>query len=383
MSKVKLDRELVLVKLQKAIKFIPSKTTIPAFENFRMSVENGLMSIVASDGNIQVSLTCPVSSKDNFSFCLPAKLLLKTISLFRENDVTITKKTDTKFEIKSGKSKYNIGAYCDIADFPMMRNENIDCEIAMQQFFLQKALKMTERFVDDKSQNANLIGIKIENIENKIVFTGTDGAIMCRYVVKPLSITKWNKVVIPTETASRVASLLTDKGDIGISLSGDKVTFFTDGDSSELFQVCSVTSNAKFPNTEGLFQKRPNECIVINTLEIKDAIKRLSLYSSEDVPSFIIQDAPNKTSLILSSNDSLQNRDGEEEITLMDEIKLPIMKSFGSDAILQVLNNVDTNEFEFYYNQDDKHPCFIFPRVNSEEEKLSSFLIVGRLINQG
>jgi hypothetical protein len=45
------------------------------------------------------------------------------------------------------------------------------------------------------------------------------------------------------------------------------------------------------------------------------------------------------------------------------------------------LNNVDTNEFEFFFNENEKQPCFVIPSVNSEEEKLASFLIVGRMIN--
>ena len=381
MSKVKLDREIIISKLQKAVKYVPSKTMIPAFDNFRLSVQGNVMNIIASDGNIQVTLNCPVSSKDAFTVCLPAKLLLKTLMLFRENDVTITMKSDTKVEVKSGKSKYNISVECQPNDFPIMRNEAIDNEMAIGQFFLQKALKMTEKFVDDKNTVSNLIGIKIEQIKDRMVFTGADGAIMCRYAAKPLSINKWAQIVIPTETASKVASLLSDKGEIGISSSSEKITFFTDSADEDAFQVCSVLAKVKFPNTEGLFDKCPTNSIVLNTLEVKDAIKRLSLYSSGDSPSFIIQNTNDKMSINLSSNDNLQNRDGEEVITLMDELVHPIVKSFGSDYFIQILNNVDTNEFEFFFNENEKQPCFIIPCVNSEEEKLASFLIVGRMIN--
>lgn len=378
--KVKLDRELIISKMQKAIKFVPTKTLIPAFDNFKMSVKNGKMTIVASDGNIQVTTHSIVNSKDEFSFCLPARLLLKTLSLFRENDVTITKKSEVKYEIKSGKSKYNINTSCHPNDFPMIFNEGAKHEINVYQPFLAKALKMTQKFVDEKTINANLLGIKIENINNNIIFTGADGIIMCRFSIKPLSITTWDKLVIHTDVASKVASLLSDRGEIGISASEEKISFFTDSDSADMFDVCSVLSKAKFPDTESFFKKKPENTIVFNTLEMKDAIKRLALYSSTDMPSFIIKDSESRTSVMLSSADTLQGHDGEEEIVLMDNLVHPIQKSFSTDSFIEILNNVDSNDVEFHYNDNDRMPCAIIPCVNIEEEKMSSFMITGRII---
>lgn len=83
---------------------------------------------------------------------------------------------------------------------------------------------------------------------------------------------------------------------------------------------------------------------------------------------------------MLSSADTHQGHDGEEEITLNDNITIPIRKSFSTESFIQILNSIDSNDIEFLYNENDRMPCGIIPCVNVEEEKMSSFMIIGRII---
>lgn len=373
------DRELLLYKLSKAVKFIPGKTIVPAFDNFKLTVAAGVMEIIASDGNLQCKMYCNVSSKDSFAVCLPAKLLVKTIALFRENEVTITIKSDIKVELKSGKSKYNIGVDCKNEEYPVMTMAPAQNEMVMQQFFLSMTLKAADKFVDEKSANANFIGINIAEINNKMVFTGLDGMTMCRCAVKPISISKWESVVIPTQTASKVISMLQDKGEIGIAYSSKedgKIIFFTDREADEVFEICSVTSNVKFPDTEMVFSKKPEHQMILNTLEFKDAVKRLGLYTSAIDTSVTLTTNPeNIDELILTAGDKLTNRDGEELMTIINPSKQAINKSFNNEFLTQILAQIDQNDIVLLHSDIERRPCQIIPKVNSEEENIFSFII--------
>ena len=375
-NKLKVDRELLVSKLAKAFKFVPTKVIIPAWDNFKLTITDGIMEIVASDGNIQIKMYCPVTSSSNFSICVPAGLLLKTISLFKENEVTITQKSDTKIELKSGKSKYNITLDCLPDGFTTMPIESVKSEIAINQFMLGMALKSAKEFVDEKHPNANFSAINIAEVVLIRVFTGATRFLICRAAIQPIGINSWEPVNIHVETAKKVIPLLADKGEIIVCHSGEKIKFFTSQDSSDHFEIMSVTPKIKFPNTEGLFTKKPTDCISVNTLEFKDAIRRLALYSSiGEEPIVHVSNTHNKQELRLTSNDNTTGKDGEELISIINPSEVVLDKSFNNETIVKLLSEIDNNETNIFFLSDVAQPSFMIPKVNTEEENIYSFLI--------
>lgn len=376
MNKVKIDRELLLYKLDKAIKFVPSKSIIPAFDNFLLNVSGGNIEIIAADPATRVRLDCQViSSSGDFSFCVAAKLLLKTVKLFSENEVLITQKSNDSIELKCGKSKYNIGLDCFPESYPQIPVEAMTSSINIQQFYLRLGLKSTNSFVDTESQNSNMVAINVIEKNNKMIFTGITQALMCRAAIPPISIEQWNPVNISPDCATKVIPLLSDKGEVGFSHNGKHITFFTDKDSPEMFEVISTIANVKFPNSESLLAKRPENIIVMNTIELQAAVKRLKLYASDAETKQVLFSCDGGNELMLTSADTLTKKDGEEFLTVENKTNTPINKYFGNDHLIQVTSSMEANEFILYFSNEKNRPSFIVPKVNTEEENIFCFLI--------
>lgn len=376
MIKVRFDREVVVGKLQRAIKFIPSKTITPCFDSFKLTSVAGVMEIVASDGNVQFKTNCPVSTKEDFSVCVPAKLFLSTIALMRENEVVFEVK-EKQVVLKNGKSKYQIGLDTFPDDFPIMKLGTPDSEITLHQFFLKQAFESTVKFVNEKNPQPQMVGINMLEKNNRIIFTGLDGQILCRCAIKPISINAWNPIVSPTDTAKKVSALCEDKGEISVTHSLDKIMFYTSADSPEVFEVMSVLTNQKYPNSEALFKNKTEENLVINTLEFSDAIKRLNLYTFDGTaPIVVIKTNPeNLQELILTAQDDLTNKDGEEIMTVINVTGKQIHKAYNSEYLLKALGSIEENEFVFFYNEDHTKPSFMEPKVATETESAFNFLV--------
>jgi DNA polymerase-3 subunit beta len=378
--KIKIDRELFHSKISKMVRFVPKNTVIPAFDNFKLTVSNGIMEIIAGDPNIACKMHCPVSKSADFSICVAAKLLVGTIGLFSENEVILTLKSDTKIELKSGKSKYNISMDCFAADYPTMTIGTITSEIAMNQFYLKACLKSSQKFTDDtKNANTNKAGINISEVNRKIVFSATTGLTIGRAAVKPISISKWDSIILPTETAAKVMSLLDDKGEINLINSGDKIRFFTAADSADFFEVTSVATNMKFVNTEELFANMPTNCYTINTVELMNAMKRLKLYAPSEGKPSVKFSVESDGEITLFSKDINYNKDGSESVSFTGTADKHIDKSFNIDNILDILTVVESNEVNFFFNDSKSHPSFFVPKVESEEENIYSFLLTNML----
>ena len=373
---IKVDRELFYSKIKNAVKFIPGKVIIPVMDHFMLSVKEGIMEILATDGNIQVKLNCQVKASEDFAFCVPAKYLVKIIGLFRENEVVFTMKKENLLEIKSGKSKYNVTLDAFPNDFPVTLMKNIDSEIAMNQFMLGLGLNQSEKFADDENQNANYTAININEINNKIIFTSLDGYVVARAAIKPISISKWTPISIPTVTAKKVASLLNDNGEIGVTHGDGKIMFFTNKASVDFFEITSVLSDIKFPDSEKLIARRPTNMIGINTLELNDATKRLKLSAMEGVePIIAISNAANPHEFILTCSDALTGKDGEEIMTVVNPTGLAFAKNFSGNTLTKVLSSIDQSEIDFYFSDQNNVPSFIIPKVTNEEQDIFMFLV--------
>lgn len=382
--KVKIDKDLFLSKLSKVIKFVPSKVVIPQFENLLLSIESNIMTIVATDGNIQIKMKCLVNSDSDFSMCVPAKWLFANISLYRENEVMITQKVIKKEErdvmqidIKCGKSKGNVICDCLPQNYSMMSMKNLTSDITMSQSLLKMAMKTSEKFIDGDSANANYTSMNIAEVDKKIVFTGLTQTVMCRAAVDPISITNWEPIALPTETAERVIALMDDKGEVTITHNKEKICFYV----TDVFEVMSVLGAGKFPNSEKIFAARPKTCYVLNTLEFKDAVKRLKLYAlpgTSAMVEMILQDGE----LHMTSRDPMTGRYGEESMSIINPEGLLIDKAYANDHLLSVLGHVDSNEIFFFFDEARQIPSFIVPKVENEKLDVYSFLIANQAVQK-
>jgi DNA polymerase III sliding clamp (beta) subunit (PCNA family) len=378
--KLTVDRELLADKLKKSIKFIPTKSLINAQTNFRCTIENNVMEIMGADSQCQVKMFCPVKSDGDWAFCIKADLFLKTINLFRENEVIITKKSDTVLALKNGKAsvyKLTMDVFPD--DFPVMPPPSTKNELSIFQYYLKMGLKFADKFIDDdRSAKVGATGININEVNRRLVFTGSDGFVLCRVNVSPMSIGLWEKnIVLPSETGSKVLSLLSDKGEIAICHNNEKVVFFTD-DTVERFEITSTLVNTTYPDSEAIFNKKGIDYASINTLEFKDVFMRLRLYSSDldsDRTVYMSTNKDNINELILTAQDVLKPKDGEERITIKNVSGKPIKKAFNSSSMLRILSNIESNEMKFFFQESNHIGCFIEPAVGEAEENNFNFLI--------
>lgn len=377
--KIRIDREIFFSKINKMVRFTPSKTVLPAFDNFKLTVANGNMEIIAADANMQCKMNCPVTGNDSFSICVPARILVKTIGLFRENEVILTLKSENKIELKSGKAKYNITMDCFPKDYPKMEMGSVASEIAISQFMLKASLKSAQKFVNDGGPQTNLSGINIAEVDNRIVFTGADQRTMFRASISPISIGHWDPIIIHTETAANVMTLLEDNGEIGIVHSADRIRFFTAPESPDYFEVTSTTSTSKFPNSERLFNDCAPGHYVINTAELLDAVKRLKLYSGESETPSVTFSVISESELELTSQDLNFGKSGQEGISFKNVGAPEIKKTLSADFLTKILSIVDTNEVRLHFEEANNKPLFIIPNTATNEENIYSFLLVSML----
>lgn len=348
--------------LAKSVKFVPTekKALIPAFENVKIDIVGDVATFTSCNGNAQLIVKCSCKSAEDFSFCISAKLFLKTVSYLSENNVNITIKDENKAQITSGKSRSTISLDCAPKDYQLMSHGNLTSELNINEFYLKKAFKSANKFADDSGTNVSCINLNL--VDNKIVFTSRTKAQLVRIAITPISIVSWSSISIYPEVADTLCSMLGDNGEVTVSHCGDKIAFFRNSeDVHNDFSVTATTPTAKYPDTEALIKSAVcSTKILVNTVEFRAAVKRLQLYV--DIARIISIELMPSGEVSMRAENSLVSSSCEEDITCLSKVGTHnLKKNFNVEFIIQILSEIEENECWISFDEDTKFPTYIIP----------------------
>lgn len=354
--KIEIDRELLLNKLNKVYKFVPSKSIIPALDNIKFEVKGNTMSITAFNGEIQCKLSCSVDCKESGFFCLPAKLFVSTVRLLRENELTLTV-GEKKTTIKCGKSTYNIAVNVNADEFPFASFKDHKDEVTMLQSAFSDFASKTSAFAGDDGLRPWMAGMNMSfNDKKEMVFVAATGFVMCKTVVPVISVGKWDNVTIPVTSVKKVCELC-NKGEVNILSNGSAVMFSSAANSDEEFEVIATCINENYPQTDFLFNAERNSHFLMNVSEVIDSVNRVDLYANPLLGSINLKLIGGELTII--GNDDDFGNDGTEIISVTNENNFSMDINLSAAQINKILGCIDEVECFLKWAEKDSVPVLL------------------------
>ena len=118
--KVRTNKESLLPVIQKAASAVERRQTMPILGNFLMSVEEGVLDVLATDLEMEVRARTRVQADGDMVFTLPARKLLDICKALPERAEITIEVDGEKAVIRSGSSRFHILLF-PAADFPEMQ----------------------------------------------------------------------------------------------------------------------------------------------------------------------------------------------------------------------------------------------------------------------
>ncbi len=351
--KLTIDRELLLNKLNKVYKFVPTKSVIPTLDNIKFEVKGTNMDITAFNGEVQCKLSCVVKSKEDASFCLPAKLFVSTVRLLRENELVITV-GEKKATLKCGKSTYNISVNVNVDEFPFAVFKDPKNEMVLLQSAFSDYASKTASFAGDNGMQPWMAGMNISFSENKeVLFISATNFVMCKALVPVISVNKWAEVTIPVTSVKRVCELC-NKGEMTILSNENAVMFSSATNSDEEFEIIATCINEKYPNTKGIFGADRKSSFLINVSEVIDCVNRVELYS--DPLLACLNFKLSGPELTVSATDENFGNDGIEVVSVTNEKLCSMDKNLSPQQVSKILGCIDEVECFIKWSDSDNVP---------------------------
>ncbi|MBQ6669145.1 MAG: DNA polymerase III subunit beta [Deltaproteobacteria bacterium] len=168
-----IEKEGILKELAKIQNIVERKTSIPIISNAFIDISDNMMTIIATDMEIEMKITIPCETKEEGKICLPAKKLYEIIRELPENSIEFTLKDNQRVDIQCESILFTITG-SDTSEYPKF--SNIDTknlfEISPQK--LNALIEKTQFSMSNDEKKHNLNGILFDiskNENNNLVIT--------------------------------------------------------------------------------------------------------------------------------------------------------------------------------------------------------------------
>jgi DNA polymerase-3 subunit beta len=330
----------LLSHLQAVSRVVSTKSTIPILENILFELENGKLTITASDleSTMLTSLNLDSTEGDG-TIALPAKILLETLKKFPEQPITFDIALDTKaVNIITDKGKFSVVGLSgdEFPEIPQI-DEDKASRLQLPASLVLSGINKTLFATADDELRPVMNGILIEMSPESLTFVASDSHKLVRYQRNDATTEFTSSFILPKKPASFLKNvLIKEDGDISIEFD-DKNAFFQ----MENHKLVCRLVEGNYPSYNAVIpQDNPNK-IIINRQEVVNSLGRVSLFSNQ--ASNLVKLSIDGDELTVSAQDIDFSISAYEKLSCQydgDSIEI----GFKSAFLAELLDNISSDE---------------------------------------
>ena len=326
------DKSALLEELNTTQGVVERKTTIPILSNLLVEAKGNQLNITATDLELSIRTSCEAKVKREGAGTIPAKKLLELVRLLPEGEIKVKLLENHWVEIVSDRKKYKLVGMAkeNFPSLPAMPHAMVKISAPVLESLIAKtkfAISMEE---SRYTLNGGLLILKPDTL----AMVATDGhrLALAETDQKLVGLNGEMKVLVPKKAMDEVEKLAAAAG------SEAQIEFAKD-ESNLFFQVghrllISRILTGQFPNYEAVLPRDNNKNIVLERVELSDAVRRVAQLA--DQRSHAVKFSVSKEGIEISASSPEY---GEAKESIEKEYKgEPIAIGFNSSYMLDFLS---------------------------------------------
>jgi len=352
---IQTDREALLKTLQAVTGIVERRHTLPILSNVLIEGKDQVFSFTATDLEVQVKAdSVDVKFEKDFALTTSAKKLQDILRSLAEGTKISIEQLENKVLVKAGKSRFNLQTL-PADDFPKFSSSDNDIKtIDLKQKDFRRLLNEVQFSMAQQDIRYYLNGMLVVLRDGKIRVVATDGHRLSYAEANLESNADINlEVIIPRKTVIELLRLLSDSEEfIKIEIGKSQIAF--------VFNNVSLKSKVvegKFPDYTKVIPPEYQNKFSVDRITLLQALQRAAILSNEKFRGVRVV-LTKDTVKVISSNS--EQEEAQEEV----EIKYngaPIDIGFNVSYLLDVLNNVGTQEIECSFGDSNSSGVFTLP----------------------
>jgi DNA polymerase-3 subunit beta len=366
----KVNSKILEKILSKIIPAVPARTPMPILENFLFEINSGQLNINATDLEISLKSSINVTSNENISIVVPARLIYDVVRSMDDVQINFSIDANNRLKLKTENGVYNI-SFSSSEDFPESLTITKSKEITISGKDLKRAIDQTSFAMSKEDMRPAMTGTLLEFTSDGLKFVTTDGHRLVRLVYSNFKSGSEEQYIIPERAISVLAKLLSE-ADVKIYLGKSHITFII-GD----VEFSSRLIAEKYPAYSSVIPLENENILKIKRHDLLATIRRMMLFSSSS--SKQVKFSISKNNIVISAEDIDLGSNAIE--TVACEYSGEQMDiGFNTQYVNDILTHLDDEDVLVKLHSPTK-ACIIEPGRKKDGEDLMLLLMPVRLNN--
>ena len=269
-------KEKILEGLQQVQNVVSTRTTLPILSNVLLQAKEGTVNLTTTDLDVGVRGGFEANVDKAGATTLPARRLFTIIRELPSSEISVEVDGKNAASIRSGQSFFKILGLPEEEFPPLPKFENAKV-VTMRQKDLRNGLRKTAYAISTDETRYVLNGVLFSYKENKLTLVATDGRRLAMVDLE-LEFPRSHEadIIVPTKAVTELARLLTDDGDVKISVGTGQIAF----DLNSTLLVSKLIEG-NYPNYKQVIPSEAKERITLERETFLNSLRRVSLLASD------------------------------------------------------------------------------------------------------
>ncbi len=365
----------LLKQLQSINGVITTNPVVPILENFLFEIEDGLLTVTASDLQTSMTTQIGVEAKENGNIAVPARILMDTLKNLPEQPVTFTIDDETySIEISSDNGRYKLAGE-NATDFPKVPKVDNGFNVKLSTDLLASAIGNTIFATSNDELRPAMTGVYVNFSDTNITFVATDGHRLIRYRRVDVTSDTNMSIIIPRKALNLLrATLPAENLDVDMEFNGSHA-FFSFGN---IRMICRLIDE-RFPDYENVIPGDNNNHIILEKASFLSSLRRIAIYANKTTHQVRLKITGSE--MQISAEDLDFSNEAQERISC-DHTGEDIQIGFNARFLVEMLNNLDSKEVKLSLGKPNR-AGLIVPTTKDDAEDILMLVMPVMLSNYG
>ncbi|MEQ8904619.1 DNA polymerase III subunit beta [Ekhidna sp.] len=353
---------------------ITTNPVVPILENFLFEINDGNLTVTASDLQTSMITELQVEAKEDGSIAIPAKILLETLRNLPEQPVTFSIDSNTySIEINSDNGRYKLAGE-NATDFPKIPTVSDGYAVNMSSEVLGRAINNTIFATSNDELRPAMTGVFVKLDETNTTFVATDSHRLIRYRRVDVAADMSHSMIIPRKALTLLkATLPSELTNVNVEFNASNAFFSF----NQVKMICRLIDE-RFPDYENVIPLDNNNTVVVKKNELLSSLKRIAIYANKTTHQVRLKITGSE--LMISAEDLDFSNEANERLSCEhDGEDLEI--GFNAKFLVEMLANIDSDDITLRLSAPNK-AGIITPNDKDEEEDILMLVMPVMLNNQ-
>jgi DNA polymerase-3 subunit beta len=355
-------------QLQAISGVLGSNTTLPILEDFLFDVQDGEITIFASDLENTMSTKVKVESSEPGKIAIPGKFLLDTLKSFADHPLTFIINHDNfSVNIASSYGNYNIMGH-DPDEYPKIPALQDAANFKIDASVFYEGINKTFYATANDDLRPTMTGVFLQIDEEGMTMVATDSHRLVRYKRTDLKSTEPASFILPKKPLNLLKSHLGNaNGNVEINFNAKNASFSFENQ----LLICRLIEG-KYPNYEAVIPKDNPFSLQMNRGELLGSLRRVAVFSSKSTSQVRLSIRGNQ--LQVSAEDLDLSNSAIETLTCQYDGEDMDM-GFNARFVTEMLANLNTEQIKLELSTPNR-PGILLPEGDNLDPAEELLMIV-------